>query len=269
MNSVAGFARAAFRGITYPGIALRSFAEYEIIPKAAPQQVAWLQRVAARHARWIGLDIRVTGQVPQSGIIVGNHISYLDIVALSAVGQFAFVAKKEVAGWPLFGRFARCGGTIFVDRERRGAVAEVARQMGDHLAQGVPVVLFPEGTSTDGTHVLPFRSSLLEPAVDFQVPVTPCGLRYAMTEGNVREEVAYWGEMTLAPHLLNLLRKRRVTVHLAFGEPLVSIPERKSLARVLHQEVCRLAELAETGTRQGNVQREPSNRDALGTPVPA
>src|SRR6266700_5224969 len=96
--------------------------------------------------------------------------------ALGTVARCAFVAKKEVAHWPLFGLYARCGATVFVDRERRGAVAEVAGEMRERLDAGVPLTLFPEGTSTDGSDVLPFRSSLFEPVVKLACPVTACAL---------------------------------------------------------------------------------------------
>jgi lyso-ornithine lipid O-acyltransferase len=238
-----GLGRAALRGVVYPAVPARSFLEYWIGQTGRDLQgrVEWLQRTALAHARWVNLDIRVRGTIPREGLVVCNHVSYLDIVALSAIGRYAFVAKKEVAGWPLFGTYARLGATIFVDRERRGAVTDVSREMASHLDSGVPLVLFPEGTSTDGSRVLPFRSSLLEPVVQLRSPITACGLRYILKDGNPGEEVAYWGDMTLVPHLLNLLRKRGVRVELCFGSPRESRGDRKRLARELHEEVRILA----------------------------
>src|SRR5688572_11450073 len=123
--------RAPLRLAIYPGIAAVSFGDYALRYRGSSTRARanWLQRVAQRHARWFGLRLRVHGELPRTGLIVANHISYLDIVGLSAAGAFAFVAKKEVATWPLFGAFARCGDTIFIDREQRGAVAAVAEQM--------------------------------------------------------------------------------------------------------------------------------------------
>lgn len=234
--------RATARTMLLPPLAARCLADY-LCSRAhgkLPSRVAWLQRTALRHARWIGLQIRVHGEVPHTGLIVANHVSYLDIVALSSVVGCAFVAKKEVASWPLFGLYARLGATIFVDRERRGAVADVAEQMQTLLDAGIPVVLFPEGTSSDGSAVLPFRSSLFEPVVKLATPVTACAHRYSLEGGSVADEVAYWRDMTLAPHLLNLLGKSSVTLDLHFGPSRPRTADRKTLARELHSEVTAL-----------------------------
>jgi lyso-ornithine lipid O-acyltransferase len=192
----------------------------------------------------MGLEIQVFGDVPASGLIVANHVSYLDIVGLSVATGCAFVSKKEVAGWPIFGTYAQMGATIFLDRERRGAVADVAALMKGHLDAKIPVVLFPEGTSTDASSVLPFRTSLFEPVVQLGGPVIPCGLRYSVAEGSVRDEVAYWGEMDLAHHMPNLLTKNGVKLEIHFGKPRTG-RDRKELARSLRADVCALAGLPE------------------------
>ena len=192
----------------------------------------------------MGLEVRVFGDVPTGGLVVSNHISYLDIVGLSVVTGCAFVSKKEVADWPLFGAYAQKGATIFLDRERRGAVADVASLMKGHLDAQIPVVLFPEGTSTDATGVLPFRTSLFEPVIQLGGPVVPCGLRYSVAEGSVRDEIAYWGDMDLVHHMPNLLTKNGVKLEIHFGKPRTG-RDRKELARSLRADVCKLAELPE------------------------
>jgi len=201
------------------------------------ERTRWLSRVAVRHAKWMGVRIRIHGKIPHSGLVVANHVSYLDIVALSAATACAFVSKKEVASWPLFGIYARLGATIFVNRERRGAVASVADEMRERLDAGVPLTLFPEGTSTDGSGVRPFRSSLFEPVVELECPVTACALHYSLASGSVADEVAYWRDMMLAPHLLNLLGKTGVTLDIRFGPASRRSGNRKTLARDLHEEV--------------------------------
>lgn len=230
----------------YPPLAATCFADYAFTGSRSciRQRVHWLCRSAAKHAKWLGFHIRVHGEIPRNGLIVSNHVSYLDILALSTAATTAFVSKKEVAGWPLFGALAKMGATIFVDRERRGAVSDVAGEMHEHLDAGVPLVLFPEGTSTDGSHVLPFRSSLFEPVVKLACPLTACGLRYSLAGGSVPDEVAYWGDMSLAPHMGNLLRKTGLTVDIHFGPSHVRTSDRKTLARDLHAEVRSLAGLA-------------------------
>jgi len=227
------------RLLLLPPVTARCFGDFVLSDARTGirHRVRWLSRVAVCHAKWMGLRIRVHGEIPRSGLIVANHVSYADIVALSAAAGCAFVSKKEVAAWPLFGLYAKCGATIFVDRERRGAVADVAGGMRERLDAGVPLTLFPEGTSTDGSDVLPFRSSLFEPVVELQCPVTACALRYSLEGGSVADEVAYWRDMTLAPHLLNLLGKTGVTLDIRFGRSSHRNGDRKTLARDLHAEV--------------------------------
>ena len=108
--------------------------------------------------------------MPSSGLLVSNHLSYLDIVVLSSIRPCVFVAKRDVARWPLFGWLAHAAGTIFVDRERRFST-EFVNGIHEAIAAGLPVVLFPEGTSSDGSTVLPFKSALLESAVQLRSPV--------------------------------------------------------------------------------------------------
>ena len=239
MGVLAGAARTAARTLLLPPLATGCLGNFVLsgAGKSIRERVRWLSRVAVRHAKWIGVKIRVHGDIPRGGLIVANHVSYLDIVALSAVVRCAFVSKMEVARWPLFGLYAQCGATIFVDRERRSAVADVAEEMRERLDAGVPLTLFPEGTSTGGDDVLPFRSSLFDPVVKLGCPVTACALRYSLEGGAVADEVAYWRDMTLAPHLLNLLGKSGVTLDIHFGPSSRRTGDRKTLARELHAEV--------------------------------
>jgi lyso-ornithine lipid O-acyltransferase len=244
MASLIGAARAAARFGIFPALSAACVSDYFSSQASANlrSRVDWLSRASRRHAKWMGLDIRVFGEVPTGGLIVANHVSYLDIVGLSVVAGCAFVSKKEVAGWPVFGAYAKMGATIFLDRERRGAVADVASLMKGHLDAQIPVTLFPEGTSTDSSGVLPFRTSLFEPVIQLGCPVIPCGLRYSLEQGSVRDEVAYWGDMDLASHMPNLLTKTNVKLEIHFGSARTGT-DRKELARVLRAEVCSLANL--------------------------
>ena len=128
------------------------------------QRALWLQRWSRIVLRIIGLQLHHRGTPPCSGMIISKHLSYLDILACSALVPCVFVAKCEVASWPVLGLFARMAGTIFVDRTRRMKVADTTQQIAKALNAGTVVILFAEGTSSDGRTVLPFRSSLLEPA---------------------------------------------------------------------------------------------------------
>jgi 1-acyl-sn-glycerol-3-phosphate acyltransferase len=206
------------------------------------RQALWLQRWSRIVLRLIGLELHHRGTPPSSGMIVSNHLSYLDILAYSALVPCVFIAKKEVASWPVLGLFARMCGTIFVDRTRRMKVASANQRISEALRAGMVVVLFAEGTSSDGRTVLPFRSSLLEPATLALCPVAPAAIGYHLDDGSVPDEVCYWRDMTLLPHLLHLFAKRAVRAHVAFGggeaEPLPL--SRKNAARQLHRHVARL-----------------------------
>lgn len=245
MGTIHAISRGLLRGSVFPALTAACFLDYTLSGAGGSlrSRVAWLRRTALRHSRWFNIRIRIHGPVPAHGLIVANHISYLDIVGLSSGIGCAFIAKKEIAGWPLFGAYSRLGATIFVDRERKGDVAAVTHLMRAHLDAAIPLVLFPEGTSTDGSHVLPFRSSLLEPAVKLRCPVAPCGLSYSIEDGDVATDIAYWGDMSLAPHLLRMVTKRTVHLDIHFGPARTANADRKTLARDLHHEVRALAKL--------------------------
>jgi 1-acyl-sn-glycerol-3-phosphate acyltransferase len=175
--------------------------------------------------------------MPRSGLLVCNHLSYLDVIVLSSIRPCVFVARHDVAAWPLFGWLARAAGTIFVDRERRLASADVVDLVREAVAGGSLVVLFPEGTSSDGSTVLPFKSALLEPAVELRCPVAAAAIEYALDDGSVADEVCYWGDMTLVPHLLNLFFKREIRSTCSFSLPRIRVGDRKEIARELREEI--------------------------------
>lgn len=200
----------------------------------------WLQQTAEGCRRILVLETHTFGPVPARGLLVANHLSYLDIIALAALRPCVFVSKNEVRAWPIFGQCAALGGTIFVDRTRRGEVAGVAGQMRAALAEDLLIVLFPEGTSSGGTNVLPFRSSLLEPALQLGCPVTAAAIAYRLDHGSVPDEICYWRDMTLLPHLLNVWSKPAIHAALRSGVARVRRGDRKTLARELREEVAAL-----------------------------
>lgn len=200
----------------------------------------WLQRHSRRVLRVFRTRIRSTGTVPAAGLLVSNHLSYVDILVLSAITPAAFVAKKDVQRWPVFGWFAMLAGTLFVDRERRHDVGRLNGEIKDALRHPVLLVIFPEGTSSGGQTVLPFKSSLLEPVAGCREIVTAGCISYALVDGDPAEEVCYWKDMTFAPHLFNLLSKRELDAAVSFRPVRECSPDRKELARQLHAEVLRL-----------------------------
>ena len=202
----------------------------------------WLQRSSRRVMRIFHVETQSVGSVPLKGLLVCNHLSYLDVLVLAALTPSSFVAKSEVRHWLVFGWFARLAGTIFVNRNKPSRAAQSADEIAVALRDGALVVLFPEGTSSGGETVLPFKSSLLEPATR-QVHALTAGLiAYEITDGVVSEEVCYWRDMTLMPHLINLLSKQAIRATVSFTELRQGSTNRKELARLLHSEVLRLKE---------------------------
>ena len=205
------------------------------------QRAKWLHHCCATALRRLGVYIHVSGTIPATGLITANHLSYLDIMVLSAICECSFVAKREVRHWPVFGWMATMSGTVYVDRKRPMATGEVNDQLAAALRTGQLIVMFPESTSTDGSRVLPFRSSLFAPAVTEQQPITPAYLYYEAADGDVGQDVCYWGDMTFLPHLLRLLGLRHVQTYLRFGEASRGFTDRKQAAKEMHDRVLALA----------------------------
>jgi 1-acyl-sn-glycerol-3-phosphate acyltransferase len=203
-------------------------------------RAAWLSRSSRRHLKIFGYSADVAGPMPKNGLLVSNHLSYLDVLAISATTPAVFVSKAEVRRWPLFGWLAALGGTVFIERERRTHVGEVNREIESALAEGVLVVFFPEGTSSDGKDILPFRASLLAPAVRGGYEFSTAWLHYELPGGDAGNEVCYWGDHSFLPHLINLLGKKSVRATLRFGTFHRTTDDRKELAKQLREAVLAL-----------------------------
>ena len=208
---------------------------------ALREKLAWMQGMSRSFLRLLDCEARVTGVVPRQGLIVSNHLSYVDILVIGSVCPAVFVAKSEVRRWPIFGWLSEMAGAIFIERGRSRTVRDQLAEIIRPLAAGVPVVLFPEGTSSDGSRVLPFYSSLLEAARLAESPVTPCAIRYELDDaGCVSREVCYWGDMVFGGHLFKLLSKRSLRAEVSFGPPRPLVSDRKSEAARFQAEVAGL-----------------------------
>jgi lyso-ornithine lipid O-acyltransferase len=222
------------------------FADYffrcAFLPKKSKHaaRVLWLQRSSRSVLKIFQLEPVVIGPVPERGLLVSNHLSYLDVPVISSITPTIFVSKREVKFWPVFGRLAQMGGTVFVDRERRAQVGEVNDEIQASLDRGALVVLFPEGTSSSGETVLPFKSSLLEPAVQSTLPLSVSAIQYAIEDGDVAREVCYWGDQTFFSHLVNLMSKRAIRATVRFAPFQRTGADRKKLAVELREEILKL-----------------------------
>ncbi len=204
------------------------------------ERAEWLTR--ACRGVLASLDVRVSaeGNMPDSGLIVSNHLSYLDILCYSSLAPCIFVSKAEVRAWPVFGRLATNGGTIYVDRSSRKDAHRTTTDIESALRSGIRVVLFPEGTSSGGDSVLPFHAPLLQSAVNAGATVTPACIGYEIKDGDPREDVCYWRDMTFATHFMGLLGKGNINAHIAIGDWRSELADRKTAARVLHDDVAKL-----------------------------
>lgn len=215
----------------------------------------WITQAVCRSAFFIlGMRHRVRGQqMTHDGAVVANHSSWLDIFALNARKRVYFVSKSEVASWPGIGWLARATGTVFIRRDRREARAQ-QQIFEERLKAGHKLLFFPEGTSTDGLRVLPFKSTLfaafLTPELKKRLWIQPVTVLYTAPPGEDPRYYGWWGEMGFGPHFLKILAAaRQGAVEIVYHPPLdvAAIGDRKSLAR----------------------QSEDAVRSAFAAPVPA
>ncbi len=229
------------------------------------QSARWLSRWSWRTLRWLNVRVTARGTPPERGMLVSNHLSYLDVLVFASLHPAIFVAKADVRHWPIFGWLARLAGTLFIRRERPGDVARLNQELAPAVLAGDVVALFPEGTSSGGQAVGIFYSALLAPAADEGWPVTPAGIAYELDEGDPAREVCYWGDMVFVPHLLNLLAQKEIRATVVFGSPVSGFPDRKRLARTLREQVQELhgTSLPRPPWRLG--ASEPAGQLAAGT----
>lgn len=205
-------------------------------PLSLERRAHWLHRSCCRVSEAFGIRVTVCGRIPSHSLVVSNHLSHLDILIIGAVTPCFFVAKTEIASWPYFGRAARTGATIFIDRKSRVSTVEVARLISERLTLPVPVLLFPEGTSTDGSGVLRFHSSLFQPAVAASAPVTAAAVRYMLRGGESERDLCWFDDALFLPHLWKALGVSSFGAAVTFGEPRV-YADRRTAAEATHEEV--------------------------------
>ena len=180
-----------------------------------------------------GIDIRMTGALRHPNVlVVANHVSWLDIFALHAVGPVRFISKAEIARWPIVGGLVRGVGTLFIERARRHDTHRVNQEIARALAAGDIVAVFPEGTTTDGTALLPFKGSLLQPIIDAQGHVQPVAIRYRDPDGHPSTAPAYVDDVTFIGSLWRICGERALVVEMTATAPLPSRDKhRRELAR--------------------------------------
>ena len=181
-----------------------------LTPPQRMQRVGWW---SARMLRLLGIALHAEG-TPRPGpvLLVANHVSWLDILAINAVQPVRFVSKADVRHWPVLGWMVACGGTLFIERERRRDAMRVVHQVADALEAGETLAVFPEGTTSEGHGLLPFHANLLQAAVVTGTPVQAVALRYADARHAVSPAAAYVGDTSLARSLWWIARAERLRV---------------------------------------------------------
>lgn len=185
------------------------------------------------------------GALPERAMLVSNHVSWIDIFAIDALMPARFVAKSEVARWPLVGWLSTRAGTLYVQRSRRHDTARINRDVRAALQGGELVAVFPEGTTTDGSRLLRFHSSLLQPAVSERAAVVPVALSYWRPDGTRCTELAYDGRWSLWDTVRRMVRVRRIRCTLALLPPLEPQAHRRELADAAHRAIAEALEAAQ------------------------
>jgi len=204
----------------------------------------WTRRWGRVCCRLAGYDVRMHGRAPPPPVfLTPNHLGYVDIIVIAACVPCFFVAKTEVAQWPLFGFCARVSDHVFVSRRRRKDLRATAEAIRERLGTGASVCAFLEGTSSGGREVLPFRASFLQPAIDAGVAVVPVGIHWRAddTAVEVAEDIAYWKDHVFLPHLWRHLGLHGLHVDVRFGAAIDTVgTERRPLAETARVAVQRL-----------------------------
>ena len=171
------------------------------------------------------IDFIVQGSRPNwqtpSTLFVANHISWFDIYALNSVRALRFIAKLDIRAWPVLGWFAEKGNTLFIDRSKRSEASRMLNVTVKALENGDLLAFFPEGTTTDGTHLLPFKASLLQAAINTKATVWPVALQYLDINGKIDTNMSYYGDISLAGSMAMMLTIRKPILVLTYLEPLV------------------------------------------------
>jgi 1-acyl-sn-glycerol-3-phosphate acyltransferase len=192
----------------------------------------WLTNKSRLHIeqRWnrglmdlLNIKPRVSGVIPdlsaRNVMLVSNHVSWLDIYLLNTVRPLTFVSKLEVRSWPLVGWLASRTGTLFIDRSKRHDTKRVTHEMSAILSKGGCVAVFPEGTTSDGSVLLPFHASLLQPAIHSDSKIWPVAIRYCHADGSLNKAPAYVDDLTFADSILLILGQAVIYAELTFLAP--------------------------------------------------
>jgi len=226
------------------------------------RQLRIIKRWSRQLLAILRVRLHVHGRPPgghQPTVIAANHVSWLDIWVIHAVSPVRFVAKSDVRRWPLIGWLVARAGTIFIERSKRSDTARTNRTIVDTLARGERVGIFPEGTTTDGTHLRAFHASLFQPALGAGARVATAAIRYPLRDGSVNLDASYAGERSLVESVRLILRHRTVRAELTFaGEMEISGRTRREIAQGCEVLIARALHLPVPGRKSGTASDPPA-----------
>jgi len=207
-----------------------------LTPAQRMQRVGWW---SARMLALLGIRVSHSGSVQAAPVlIVANHISWVDILAINAVQPARFVSKADVRHWPLLGWLVACGGTLFIERERKRDALRVVHQVAEALRGGEIVAVFPEGTTGEGDTVLPFHANLLQAAIATEVPVQALTLRYRDATHAVSRAAPYVGDTSLVESMWTTASAEGLQVHVHIAAPTATRGlDRRALAGQLRADI--------------------------------
>lgn len=238
------FIRASIRFPVFVFSTLLIYYSWRVLAFVVPNKVLWRQVTFHNWCRIFAfiaqMKIEVIGTPPKPPfLLVCNHLSYVDIPALRLAANGIFIAKSDIKDWFVAGPIIRNMGNIFIDRTNRRDIPRAGAEVMRKLSEQEGVIFFPEGTSTKGEDVLPFNSSFLEFAAKIDLPVSYASIRYATPAGEPTpsERICWWDDTGFIMHMWRLFSLKRFTAIISFGEEPVSDPNRKELARHLHEKV--------------------------------
>jgi lyso-ornithine lipid O-acyltransferase len=272
VNAAWSFVRSILRSTLFVALLLAAAVDCKIRrPRVGAEGAIWIHGWCRRIVKALGFVCNVEGRIPTDGAVVSNHLSYLDILLYSSVQPFVMIAKTEVRSWPILGWLTAQAGTVYVERGGGPKThSAVNAAMAEAYHSGLPVLFFPEGTTTDGASVLPFRRGLFHSILNNQVPLRVAALQYTLPdcftnrEATVANEVCWWGDAQFTPHIFRLLGLSKLHASIHFGEETTARADRFILSETAHATVAQMyEELSRTSLATVPLESDASLAEAL------
>ncbi|MBT9498662.1 MAG: 1-acyl-sn-glycerol-3-phosphate acyltransferase [Zoogloea sp.] len=204
------------------------------------RQLRFKQRWSARLLKILGVRLVTDAPFVDPGsLLVANHISWLDVFVINAAYPAAFVSKAEVRNWPLIGWLASRNETVFLRRGSRGHARIVNAEIGALLGRQRHVAIFPEGTTTDGSHVLGFHAALLQPAIRAGAVIQPLAIAYRLPDGSFTRAAAYDDDVSLLECIRAIVAEPEIVARIRVAPPMptIDLPDRRALAHAAREAI--------------------------------